>query len=58
MSTRRHPHLPPVWLMALALVAVAANLRTAMASVPPPNDVMRRCQMMRPVLGLMAERML
>ncbi|MEO8555345.1 MAG: MFS transporter [Actinomycetota bacterium] len=27
--------LPPVWLMALALVAVAANLRTAIASVPP-----------------------
>ena len=29
------PHLPPVWAMALSLVAVAANLRTAMASVPP-----------------------
>lgn len=27
--------LPPVWLMALALVAVAANLRVAIASVPP-----------------------
>ncbi|MHB1473908.1 MAG: MFS transporter [Dermatophilaceae bacterium] len=27
--------LPPVWLMALALVAVSANLRTAIASVPP-----------------------
>lgn len=27
--------LPPVWLMALALVAVAANLRAAIASVPP-----------------------
>lgn len=27
--------LPPVWLMALALVAVAANLRSAIASVPP-----------------------
>ncbi len=29
------PRLPPVWLMALALVAVSANLRTAIASVPP-----------------------
>ena len=38
MTTRRHPHLPPVWLMALALVAVAANLRTAMASVPPLTE--------------------
>ena len=38
MSSRRHPHLPPVWLMALALVAVAANLRTAMASVPPLTE--------------------
>ena len=27
--------LPPVWVMALALVAVSANLRTAIASVPP-----------------------
>jgi len=27
--------LPPVWLMALALVAVTANLRVAIASVPP-----------------------
>ena len=27
--------LPPVWLMALALVAVSANLRTAISSVPP-----------------------
>jgi CP family cyanate transporter-like MFS transporter len=34
MSTHR-THLPPVWLMSIALVAVAANLRTAMASVPP-----------------------
>ena len=42
MSSRRSPHLPPVWLMALALVAVAANLRTAMASVPPLTDVDRR----------------
>ncbi len=38
MPNRRHPHLPPVWLMALALVAVAANLRTAMASVPPLTE--------------------
>lgn len=38
MSSRRHPHLPPVWLMSLALVAVAANLRTAMASVPPLTE--------------------
>ena len=38
MSSRRSPHLPPVWLMALALVAVAANLRTAMASVPPLTE--------------------
>ena len=37
MSDRRRPaqHLPPTWAMALALVAVAANLRTALASVPP-----------------------
>lgn len=37
MSARRPhaPHLPPTWVMALALVAVAANLRTALASVPP-----------------------
>lgn len=34
MSQTR-PHLPPVWAMALSLVAVAANLRTTMASVPP-----------------------
>ena len=27
--------LPPVWLMALALFAVSANLRAAIASVPP-----------------------
>lgn len=27
--------LPPLWLMALALVAVSANLRSAIASVPP-----------------------
>src|SRR5450631_283744 len=27
--------LPPVWLMALALVAVSANLRVAIVSVPP-----------------------
>lgn len=34
MSTPR-THLPPVWLLSIALVAVAANLRTAIASVPP-----------------------
>jgi MFS transporter, CP family, cyanate transporter len=37
MSTPRR-HLPPFWMMALSLVAVAANLRTAMASVPPLVD--------------------
>ncbi|MEO7753843.1 MAG: MFS transporter [Terracoccus sp.] len=31
-------HLPPVWVMALALVAVAANLRIAITSVPPLLD--------------------
>ncbi len=31
--------LPGVWVMALALVAVAANLRTAITSVPPLLDV-------------------
>ncbi|HET7799008.1 MAG TPA: MFS transporter [Humibacillus xanthopallidus] len=30
--------LPPVWVMALALLAVAANLRTAITSVPPLLD--------------------
>ena len=34
MTTARH-HLPPLWVMVLGLVAVAANLRTVMASVPP-----------------------
>ena len=29
------PALAPVWLMALGLVAVSANLRTSIASVPP-----------------------
>jgi MFS transporter, CP family, cyanate transporter len=33
--TSQPASLPPVWLMALALVAVSANLRTAIASVPP-----------------------
>jgi MFS transporter, CP family, cyanate transporter len=32
---RRPAELPPLWLMALSLVAVSANLRTAIASVPP-----------------------
>ena len=27
--------LPPIWLMAFSLVAVSANLRVAIASVPP-----------------------
>jgi CP family cyanate transporter-like MFS transporter len=31
-------HLPPTWLIAVGLVAVAANLRTVMASVPPLVD--------------------
>jgi CP family cyanate transporter-like MFS transporter len=34
MSNPR-PTLPPVWVLSVALVAVAANLRTAIASVPP-----------------------
>ena len=34
-TTKDKVALPPVWLMALALVAVSANLRTAIASVPP-----------------------
>jgi len=34
-STASARTLAPVWLMALALVAVAANLRTSIASVPP-----------------------
>ncbi|MGN6634336.1 MAG: MFS transporter [Oryzihumus sp.] len=34
-STASPRTLAPVWLMALALVAVAANLRTSIASVPP-----------------------
>jgi MFS transporter, CP family, cyanate transporter len=33
--TNHRASLPPVWLMALALVAVSANLRAAIASVPP-----------------------
>ena len=37
MSSERR-HLPPLWVMALGLVAVAANLRTVMASVPPLVD--------------------
>ena len=40
MTSPDHPvrgpaELPPLWLMALSLVAVSANLRTAIASVPP-----------------------
>ena len=33
--TSARQHLPPVWVMAVGLVGVAANLRTVMASVPP-----------------------
>jgi MFS transporter, CP family, cyanate transporter len=33
--TNDQASLPPVWLMALSLVAVSANLRAAIASVPP-----------------------
>jgi len=33
--TKDKASLPPVWLMALALVAVSVNLRAAIASVPP-----------------------
>ena len=35
LTTRDKATLPPVWLMALALVTVSANLRAAIASVPP-----------------------
>ena len=35
LRTNDKPGLPPVWLMAIALVAVSANLRAAIASVPP-----------------------
>ena len=40
MTSAAHPvrgaaELPPLWLMALSLVAVSANLRTVIASVPP-----------------------
>ncbi len=34
--------LPPVWVMAVALLAVAANLRTAITSVPPLLDAISR----------------
>lgn len=34
MSSQRK-HLPSFWFLSVALIAVAANLRTAMASVPP-----------------------
>lgn len=33
--TARAPHQPPLWLSMLGLAAVAANLRTAVASLPP-----------------------
>jgi CP family cyanate transporter-like MFS transporter len=35
LDTGDRAGVPPIWLMALALVAVSANLRTAIASVPP-----------------------
>ena len=38
MSSRPLRPLPPVWVMAVALVAVAANLRIAITSVPPLLD--------------------
>jgi len=38
MSARSLRPLPPVWVMAVALVAVAANLRIAITSVPPLLD--------------------
>ena len=34
-STRAFPWLPPSWVLIVALVAVAANLRPALAGVPP-----------------------
>ncbi|MEP7369241.1 MAG: MFS transporter [Dermatophilaceae bacterium] len=34
-QTRGRAELPPIWLLALSLVAVSASLRTAIASVPP-----------------------
>jgi CP family cyanate transporter-like MFS transporter len=34
-STRAFPWLPPSWVLIVALVAVAANLRPAIAGVPP-----------------------
>src|SRR5690349_11033314 len=33
--TRAFPWLPPSWVLVVALVAVAANLRPALAGVPP-----------------------
>ncbi len=38
-SGRRLQPLPPVWVMAIALVAVAANLRIAITSLPPLIDL-------------------
>jgi CP family cyanate transporter-like MFS transporter len=34
-STRTFPWLPPTWVLVVALIAVAANLRPALAGVPP-----------------------
>ena len=38
VARRLHP-LPPLWVMVVALVAVAANLRIAITSLPPLIDV-------------------
>ena len=34
-TSRAFPWLPPSWVLIVALVAVAANLRPALAGVPP-----------------------
>lgn len=39
VPARRLRPLPPFWVMAIALVAVAANLRIAITSLPPLIDV-------------------
>ena len=40
MSARSLRPLPSVWVMAVALVAVAANLRVAITSVPPLLEIL------------------
>src|SRR6187397_3366824 len=37
----RHPHVAPTWALVAALVLVAANLRTLMASLPPLAETIR-----------------